>query len=332
MLRLGTKLNLRLGWTTLSLVAMGTAAACGSSTSTTPGTSSSGSTSTATSSTASTSSSTTTSSASSSSVSDSGPSCTYVFEFDETNLCSPSFGSTAPALTVQCTLCGYNENSCWFLDAPPPATGDAGDAGDAGAETVDAGGTEVPAPIPCSNPSYTCVYPAMTFVNNGPDAGGDPYSCSDPGYVQFTIPFSGYNQQSDIQYIFNTPQDFSKYTSLYVRYELISGFVTDPNAGGAFEVALKSGTGYNYASTAYSAGQFTAPVPAGGSGWKEVDFDLASPQNLGTTADGGLVTFDDTMVDAVELHFDTGGGPLADAGAGPLPTTAVFNVDMIGLK
>jgi len=329
MLRLGTKLNLRVGWMTVSLVAMGTAAACGSSSSNGPGSSSS-STSSATSSTASTSTSTTTSSATSSS--SSSASCTNIFPFDQANQCSPTFGSTAPALQVQCILCGYNENSCWFLDAPPPAESDAGDAGDAGGATVDAGGTEVPAPIPCSNPTYTCVYPALALINNGPDAGGDPYPCADPGYLQLTIPFDGYNQQSDIQYIFSTPQDFSSYTSLYVRYELISGFVTDPNAGGSFEVALKSGTGYNYASTAYSAGQFTAPVPTGGSGWKEVDFDLASPQSLGTTADGGLVTFDDTMVDAVELHFDTGSGPLADAGTGPLPTTAVFNVDMIGLK
>lgn len=329
MFRLGTKLQLRLGWMTVSLVATAAAGACSSSGSN--GSPSSGSTSTstatmATSSSTSSTSSSTSSSASTGTSSSSSSACTVVFPFNESNLCGPNGAALLP---VQCNLCNYNEQGCWFLDAPPPAV-DAGD-GSAGA-TVDAGGVSVPAPIPCSNPTYTCVYPAVAFVNNGPDAGGDPFSCSDPGYLELTIPFDGYNQQSDIQWIFSTPQDFSAYTVLYVRYELLSGFVTDMNAAGAFEVALKSGAGFNYASTAYTMGQLPVPVPTGGSGWKEADFDLASPQSLGTGPDGGPVTFDDTQVMALELHFDTGGGPLADAGAGPQPVTAVFAVDMVGLK
>jgi hypothetical protein len=141
--------------------------------------------------------------------------------------------------------------------------------------------------------------------------------------MKVQIPFTGYNQQSLLQWIFPTPQDFSN-KIVFVRVELDSGFNVNPSAPGGFVLAVKTGN-YVYGSIPY----MNLPVPAPTTpSFMEFDLDLhAAPAN----ANAG---FDATQVVAIELHFDTGGGPQTDGAASTtmLPTPATFHVATIGVQ
>jgi hypothetical protein len=228
---------------------------------------------------------------------------------------------------------------CWFWDeynpacsVPLGATGaeagpaeggaDAGtpEAGDSG----DDGAGDGAAPPPC-------LYPNVEPVLSYDSTVGDPNPGGDQGSMKVEIPFSAYNQQSLVQWIFATPQDFSNKT-LFVRVRLDSGFNTNPSAPGAFEIAVKTGNMcpagpcFVYGASPYTGGQLPVPAPATPS-FLEVDFDLHS------TPAGANAGFDATQVVAIELHFDTGGGPVGtDGGSGRPPAPAVFHIDTIALQ
>ena len=103
---------------------------------------------------------------------------------------------------------------------------------------------------------------------------GDTTTDGDPGSLKITIPFYGYNQQADFQHIFaGTPLQFLAGQVLFVHIRLDSGFVSNyVNTPGGFVLAVKSGTGFVYAQSAYT--NIGAPNPAG---WTEYSINISMP-------------------------------------------------------
>jgi hypothetical protein len=195
---------------------------------------------------------------------------------------------------------------------------DAGDAGDDGG----ADAAVEAAANPCGIYNYV---QGISTVSYDPNTG-DPGIGGDPGSLSFTVPFSQFNSQADFQHLTPGPGgmgiDLSGKT-LFVRVERDPGFNTaDVSYPEAFVIAVKTGPTYAYGSSTYT----NFSVPAGQ--WQEFDLPLA------VTPVGAAAGFDPTQVMAIELHFDTGGGPLggvpADGGS-LLPTTTTFHVDTIGV-
>jgi hypothetical protein len=185
---------------------------------------------------------------------------------------------------------------------------EAGDAGDAAPGTVAGCGTET-------------YLQGVSTVTYDPTAG-DTLAAGDEGSLKIVIPFTGYNQQADFQHVFALPQSLAGQI-LFVRFRLDSGFNPNPTYPGGFYLAVKtSNPGFTYASTIYN--NITAPNPTG---WTEYDLDVSNPAFVDTT---NPVAYDPTSVVAIELHFDTGGGPAGGVDAGALPSTATFHIDTIG--
>jgi hypothetical protein len=201
------------------------------------------------------------------------------------------------------------------------------DAGiDGGDEAGEAGGPSDAGPpgtmAGCGNELYL---QAVSNVSYDPTVG-DTLAAGDEGSLKIVIPFTGYNQQADFQHIFATPLQTLAGQILFVRLRLDSGFNPNPSAPGGFYLAVKtSNPGFTYASTIYNP--ITVPNPTG---WTEFDLNIDSPAFVDTT---NPVPYDPTSVVAIELHFDTGSGPIgvADGGdAGAQPSTATFHIDTIG--
>ena len=212
-------------------------------------------------------------------------------------------------------LCANNSQGCWFWDDYDPAC-DVPSGSDSAASSGDGA-------------AAACTYEFVKPVVSYDDAVGDDQVGGDPGSMQVVVPFTGYNQQSLIQWIFSpaSPPPIAGPTldlggkTLFVRIRVDSGGNPDPASNPAgFVLAVKTGSSYAYGSSGYH----NLPAP-GGSSFLEIDLPLSSPPMDAATG------FDATQTIAIELHFDTGSGPAAgvDAG-GALPTTATFHVDTIG--
>ncbi len=113
--------------------------------------------------------------------------------------------------------------------------------------------------------------------------------------------------------------------TLFVRYHLDSGFNASTTYPGGVILAVKTGANYTYASTIYNNVGLPDASPTT---WHEIDLNMTTPGFVDAT---NTIPYDPTSVVAIELHFDTGGGPTtAGADAGALPTTATFHIDTIG--
>ena len=151
-------------------------------------------------------------------------------------------------------------------------------------------------------------------------AEGDTNPGGDQGSMKIQVPFTAYNQQTLIQWIFpGTPMDLSTKT-LFARVRFDSGgnpnVASNPNG---FRLVVKTGTGY-----VYGPSQYFNLTQNGQTLFMDYDFSLMS------TPMGANPGWDATQAVAIEIEFDTGGGPAAGVDAGGGPMTATFHVDTIG--
>jgi hypothetical protein len=198
-------------------------------------------------------------------------------------------------------------------DGGDAASGDDGGGVSLEASTLEASTTD--AGNACGTEVYLQNLSTLTY---DPDVG-DTLPGGDPGSLKIVIPFYGYNQQADFQHIFMTPLQNLVGQTLFVRVQLDSGFVSNPNAPGGFVLDVKSTNNFIYAQSAYT--NIGMPNPAG---WTQYQINISMPAMSNTG-------YDPTDIVSMELHFDTGSGPLgAGVDAGAPPTTATFHVDTIG--
>lgn len=221
------------------------------------------------------------------------------------------------------TTCANNAKGCWFWDEYNPACsiplggGEAGPSGgaDGGAESGVAEAAAGDGANPCPYPN---VEPSISFDST---AGDTMNPGGDQGSMKVQIPFTAYNQQTLIQWIFpGTPMDLSNKT-LFARVRFDSGgnpnVMSNPNG---FRLVVKTGSGYVYGPSQYFNLTQNGPQTM----FVEYDFPMTVPN---ASANAG---WDPTQAVAIEIEFDTGGGPAANVDAGGGPTMATFHVDTIG--
>jgi hypothetical protein len=234
-------------------------------------------------------------------VTDAGGPCNILFDFNGMNNTPP------PGLTLTSAQVADWAPETYCIGQTP----EAGIAADAGT---------------CTNATYTFLQGVSTAAAD--PTVGDPNACGNAGSLMLSIPFSGFSQQALFQYQFPTPTDLTPYgKTLYVRVRADSGFNPSASVPGGFILAVKTGSTFLYGSSGYK--NVTAPATGG---WQEFTVSLI-PAPSDAPTDAGA-NFDPTMVEAIELHFDTGGGAGGDAGAaaGTTPLPAVFHVDTIGIR
>ncbi len=236
--------------------------------------------------------------------SDAGPTILFLFD-DATGPTDPGMWPGDSYCILQTTIPG---------SVVPEAGSDA---------SGDAAPVEAAAPSGCNpTPANEVFLQALSTVTYD-STQGDSLVGGDQGSLEIVVPFSGYNQQADFQHIFASPLNILANKTLFVRYRLDSGFNPNPSAQGGFYLAVKTGTGYTYASTTYTNVMGVTPPGM----WNEVDLPMASPPFVDTT---NPIPYDQTNVVAIEIHFDTGSGPTTPVDGGALPSTATFHIDTIG--
>jgi len=137
----------------------------------------------------------------------------------------------------------------------------------------------------------------------------------EPGVIELTAQFNGYNQAVDLQWLFDSPQDLSG-KILLARVMVVDdgGFVQGSGAAGGGTIFAKSGEDWVYA----RGGWYNLVQDDYGS-WVEFEFDLDSPDY----EDPG---FDPVAVQGIGVQISTGG-----AEGDTAPTTATVYVDQITL-
>ncbi len=137
----------------------------------------------------------------------------------------------------------------------------------------------------------------------------------EPGVIELTAPFDGYNQAVDLQWVFSSPIDMSG-RILIARIQVIDdgGYVQGTGASGGGTVFAKSGEEWVYG----RGGWYTLEQDDYGT-WIEFEFELDIPDE----ANAG---FDPTLIRAVGVQISTGG-----AEGNTAPTPATVQVDQITL-
>jgi hypothetical protein len=167
---------------------------------------------------------------------------------------------------------------------------------------------------------------------NVPDGGTAPtlgFSNEDgnpcKGSLKAVIPFTGYNQQVNIQKDFGTSslQDWTGKT-LHVRVKVASGFMTDSSVSPALQVHV---TSYNPATDGGTdmylySGQYQNIQS--GNGWNDYTFSVSGATY---TAAG----FDISKIENLGVILQTPNPPTTD-GPVPAPTAAVVYVDSFYLS
>jgi hypothetical protein len=222
---------------------------------------------------------------------------------------------------------------CWFWDEYSPACSIplASSGAEAGvAEAGSEGGVDGAAPEAGSvdageagaSPCFPVgtIYPNVQPILSFDPSVGDMNTGGDQGSMQVQVPFTAYNQQSLVQWIFPAVIDLSGKT-VFARVRFDSG--GNPNPGSnpnGFRLVVKTGA----TAFAYGASQYFNLPPSGQTMFTEYDFPLTA------TPAGAAVGWDPTQVISIELEFDTGGGPAAGVDAGGGPSMVTFHVDTIG--
>ena len=193
---------------------------------------------------------------------------------------------------------------CWFWDDYNPAC------------SVPLGNSEAGA----GDGATPCTYPNVQPVLSFDSAVGDTNPGGDPGSMQVQVPFTAYDQQSLVEWIFpGGPIDFSTKT-LFARLRFDAGGNPNlPSNPNGFRLIVKTGIGYVSAPS-----QYFNLIQNGQAGFTEYDFPLS-----GTPA-GAAPGWDPTQVVAIELEFDTGSGPVVGVDAGRGPASITVHIDTIG--
>jgi hypothetical protein len=143
-----------------------------------------------------------------------------------------------------------------------------------------------------------------------------------PGSLKIEIPFAGYTEGAEVQYVFgeDNPQDFSDSVISAKIYLEEGGFTPNPTSPGGIIFFMKSGTEYAWGQAGWRNVDGSDMGDAGE--WFAVTFD-PDDYDIASSIDG----FDASEVLAIGFKFDTGSG--LDTEADELPTPAVFWVDDI---
>ena len=212
------------------------------------------------------------------------------------------------------STCANNAKGCWFWDEYNPMCSIPLGGSDAGSSAADAGAAEA------GDGANPCPYPNVEPMLSFDSTEGDTSPGGDPGSMKVQIPFTAYNQQTLIQWIFPAGATDMSNKTLFARVRFDSGGNPNPASNpNGFRLVVKTGTGYVYGPSAY----FNLSQP-GQTLFVEYDFPLTGmPMGAGAG-------WDPSMAVAIEIEFDTGGGPAAGVDAGGGPSMATFHIDTIG--